>query len=171
MTDYIHIGKIVASFGLKGEVIIKHALDKKLNLNKGEILFVEQTKDSYLPYFIEYAKAKTNDELIVKFEDVNIRESTQRLLQKKIWITAEAFEKHADKNAPIGLLGYTIINDKELLGEVIEIIEQPHQIIAVIQYHEKEAMIPLHGETLKKVDRKKKQIQVSLPEGLLDLYK
>jgi ribosomal 30S subunit maturation factor RimM len=29
MTEYFKIGKIVASFGLKGEVILKHNLGKK----------------------------------------------------------------------------------------------------------------------------------------------
>jgi 16S rRNA processing protein RimM len=34
----------------------------------------------------------------------------------------------------------------------------------------KEALIPLHEETILKVDNKKKQVVVELPEGLLDIY-
>ena len=33
-----------------------------------------------------------------------------------------------------------------------------------------EAYIPLHEESLKGVDHAKKQVQVALPDGLLDLY-
>ena len=36
---------------------------------------------------------------------------------------------------------------------------------------EKEALIPIHQETLKKTDNKKKLVYVSLPEGLLEIYK
>jgi 16S rRNA processing protein RimM len=34
----------------------------------------------------------------------------------------------------------------------------------------KKALIPLHEETLLGIDRKKKIVDVSLPEGLLDIY-
>ena len=32
MQDYINIGKLVATFGLKGELILQHSLAKKLVL-------------------------------------------------------------------------------------------------------------------------------------------
>jgi 16S rRNA processing protein RimM len=41
MNHYIHIGKFVASFGVKGELILKHALGKKTALKDVEALFVE----------------------------------------------------------------------------------------------------------------------------------
>ena len=44
MNEYIHIGRIVASFGLKGEVILQHALGKKSTLKGVEAIFIEQTK-------------------------------------------------------------------------------------------------------------------------------
>ena len=34
----------------------------------------------------------------------------------------------------------------------------------------KEAYIPLHEETILKIDRKKNQVIVSLPPGLLEIY-
>ena len=60
-------------------------------------------------------------------------------------------------------------NEKEL-GKIIEVIEQPHQILCTIEFNNKEAYIPLHQETIKKVDRKKKQVIVELPPGLLEIY-
>jgi 16S rRNA processing protein RimM len=42
--------------------------------------------------------------------------------------------------------------------------------MVTILYQGNETYIPLHEESLKGVDHAKKQIQVSLPEGLLDLY-
>jgi len=34
----------------------------------------------------------------------------------------------------------------------------------------KEALIPVHEDFLLKIDKKKKQVHVELPEGLLDIY-
>ncbi len=166
----IHIGKIVASFGLKGQVILKHSLAKKLTFKKGDALFIEMLKDSQVPYFIQEAKAKSNEESYLLFEGVISKEATTKLLQKKVWLTVEEFEKHVDKNAPIGLIGYAVINQRTPIGSVLEVIEQPHQVLLTVRYNNKEAYIPLHQETLLTIDRKKKEIHVSLPDGLLDVY-
>ena len=68
------------------------------------------------------------------------------------------------------MLGYSIIHNTESLGEILELIEQPHQLLCRLEIEGKEVLIPLHEETLKKVDHKKKEVTVELPDGLLDVY-
>ena len=65
---------------------------------------------------------------------------------------------------------YTIINNKEALGEILELIEQPHQLLCRLEIKGKEVLIPLHEETLQKVNHQKKEVLVVLPEGLLEIY-
>jgi 16S rRNA processing protein RimM len=70
------------------------------------------------------------------------------------------------------LLGYELITDEdENLGPIVEVIEQPHQVLLQVLLDGKEALIPLHQETLDKIDRKAKKVFVSLPDGLLDVYR
>jgi 16S rRNA processing protein RimM len=171
MKDYIHIGKIVASFGLEGEVILKHALGKKTLLKGIEALFIEEHKGSYLPYFIQSSKARNEEETYVKLEGIDTKESAKRLATRNAWLLDEDFRKLAGKSAPISLLGFDLINEGENLGPVEEVIEQPHQILLRISLDGKEALIPLHNETLDKIDRVKKQVHVTLPDGLLDVYR
>lgn len=172
MNEYINIGKIVAAFGLKGEVIIVHSLGKKTTLNGVAVLFVEEIKGSYLPYFVESSKAKDHEEMTVKLEGVNSKEAASRLHTKPIWLLDADFRKLAGKNAPISLLGFELITDKEEnLGPIEEVIEQPHQVLLKILLDGKEALIPLHAETLDKIDHAKKRVYVTLPDGLLDVYR
>jgi 16S rRNA processing protein RimM len=172
MKDYIHIGRIVASFGLKGEVILKHALGKKTMLKGIEAIFVEVNKGSYLPYFVESSRAKDTEEMYVKLEGIDTRESANRLTTKNAWLLDEDFRKLAGKTAPISLLGFQLICDEEgALGAIEEVIEQPHQVLLRISLDGKEALIPLHAETLGKIDHKKKEVHVTLPDGLLDIYR
>jgi 16S rRNA processing protein RimM len=172
MKDYINIGKIVASFGLKGEVILKHALGKKTMLDGIEAIFVEENKGSYLPYFVESSKAKDTEEMYVKLESIDTRESANRLSPRNVWLLDEDFRKLAGKSAPISLLGFTLITDEEEnLGPIEEVIEQPHQVLLRIDLDGKEALIPLHAETLDKIDHQKKEVHVTLPDGLLDIYR
>ncbi len=171
MKDYINIGKLVASFGVKGELILKHALGKKTMLKGVEAVFVEEMKGSYLPYFVEFSKARTDDETYIKLEGIDTKESANRLTTRNVWLLDADFRKLAGKSAPISLLGFHLISEGEDLGPIEEVIEQPHQVLLRIDLQGKEALIPLHAETLDKVDQVKKQVHVILPDGLLDIYR
>ena len=171
MNQYINIGRIVAGFGLKGEVILKHALGKKTILKDIEAIFIEMNKGSYLPYFVTSSKAKDHEETYVKLESIDTRESASRLTTKNVWLLDEDFRKLAGKSAPISLLGYQLLSNEGNLGPIEEVIEQPHQVLLRISLDGKEALIPLHAETLNKIDHKKKEVQVTLPNGLLDIYR
>ncbi len=170
MNDLINIGKIVAPFGLKGEAILQHSLGKKTILKDVETIFIETQKNSFLPYFVQSSKAKSNNEIYLKLEGIDVRETVQKLLQKKVWLHENDFRKLAAKNSSIALIGFTLINDKNKLGVIEEVIEQPHQTLLRISVNNKEVLIPLHEETLAKVDHKKKEVHVILPDGLLEIY-
>jgi 16S rRNA processing protein RimM len=170
MDEHIHIGKIVATHGLLGELILKHVLGKKTSFKQAEVLFIEVEKNIQLPYFIEKSTSKNNTETILKLEGIDAKEQAAKLLQKKTWLTKDQFEKHVSKTAPVNLIGFIIFNNAEKLGKVEAVIEQPQQILLQTHVQQKEVLIPVHEQTLKKIDRKKKQVHVTLPEGLLEIY-
>ena len=167
---YFKAGKLVAVHGLKGELIFKHELGKKSSLKDVKAIFIEDKKDSFFPWFIETAKARSADEVLLKLETIDTREAAAKISQKEIWLIEEDFKKLSAKSAPANLLGYTIINAKERLSEILEVVEQPHQLLCRIEINKKEVLIPLNESFLKKIDHKKKEVIVELPEGLLDIY-
>ena len=170
MKNYFNIGKLVATFGVKGEFVLKHSLGKKTSLGGLETIFIEEKKDELLPYFIESTRIKNESEIFLKVEGINSKEQAQRLLQKQIYLTAEDFHKHAARSAPISLLGYHVLHQGEDLGEILEVIEQPHQLLCRIELNGKEVLLPVHTETLQKVDKNKKLVRLDLPDGLLDIF-
>ena len=175
MIEYFKIGKLVAVHGLKGELLLKHELGKKTSLKGLQAIFIEEKKNSFLPLFIESAKIKSEEEIYIKLDGINTREAAIKLGKKEIWVPetdpiAIGFKKMAAKTAPVSLLGYTIINNNESLGEILELIEQPHQLLCRLDIKGKEVLIPLHGESLKKVNHRKKEVLVELPDGLLEIY-
>jgi 16S rRNA processing protein RimM len=170
MTEYFNIGKFVTTFGLKGELVLKHTLGKKTSLKGLAALFVEEKKESFLPWFIESTKIKTEDEIYIKLEGINTREQAIKLAQKQIWLPEADFKKFSSKSSPISFLGYEIVEEDKVLGKILEVIEQPHQVLCRIDLNGKEALIPLHEETIVRIDKKKGQVIVQLPEGLLEIY-
>lgn len=169
--EYFKIGKLAASFGLKGEVVLQHNLGKKTSLKGLETIFVEEGKDNFMPYFISSTSIKNDKEVFIKIEGIDTKETARKLTPKEAWITEEDFKKFAAKSSPISLLGFHLIYEEEDLGEILEVIEQPHQILCSILLDGKEALIPIHEESLDKVDKKNRKVYVTLPDGLLDIYR
>ena len=171
MTEYFKIGKFVSTFGLQGELILKHNLGKKSSLKGLQAIFIEEKKDSFIPWFVESTRIKTEDEIYVKLEGVAVKEQANKLAQKQVWLPEVDFKKFSAKSSPINLLGYHVVENEIVLGKIEEVIEQPHQLLCRIDLNGKEAYIPLHEETIVKIDKKKSQVIVELPEGLLAIYR
>ena len=170
MEQYFSIGQIAGTFGLNGEVVLKHNLGKKTSLKGLEVLFIEEAKDKFLPYFITATKIKNDEEVFITIDGITTKEAAKKISPKKVWLREDDFHKHAGKTAPISLIGYLMIDGKKELGNVLEVIEQPLQILCRLEIEGKEVLIPLHEETIRTINHKKKQVTVELPVGLLEVY-
>lgn len=170
MRNYFKIGKLVATFGLQGQLILEHNLGKKTSLKGLENIFIEEISNSFLPYFIESAKIKNEKEVYLKLEGLSSKEDAMTLVKKEVWLLENDFKKFSASAAPISLLGFMVINEDDELGEIVEVIEQPHQVLCKIILNGKEVLIPVHEDSLKKIDKKNRRLFLNLPDGLLDIY-
>jgi 16S rRNA processing protein RimM len=170
-SNYRNIGKIVAVFGLGGEVVLQHRLGKKTSLKGLTTIFLEERSEEMLPWFIEGVRLKSDKEVFVKLEGLDTKEAARRVVQKEVWLREEEFLQFAGRSAPISMVGFRLYDGAVDLGEILEVIEQPHQVLCRIDLSGKEALIPVHEQTLKRVDVKKREVHVELPDGLLDVYR
>jgi len=170
VVEYFKIGKFVAAFGVKGELILYHNLGKKTSLKGLKAIFIEEKKNSLLPWFVQSAKIKSDNEVYVALEGITTREAALSIMQKDVWLPEADFKKLAAVSAPVNLLGYMVIHDKSALGPVLEVIEQSHQLLCRLEINSKEVLIPLNESTLQKTDHKNRQLFVTLPDGLLEIY-
>ena len=83
MENYFKIGKLVATYGLKGQIILQHSLGKKTSLKAWKTFLSKKKKIAFIPYFIESAKIKNETETYVKFEGIAGKEAARNLLKKK----------------------------------------------------------------------------------------
>jgi 16S rRNA processing protein RimM len=169
--NYRNIGKLVAVHGLQGELVLLHRLGRKTSLKGLKTLFLEERKDEMLPWFIQSARVKSDEEIFVKLEGLDTKEAARRVVQKEVWLTERDFEHFAGKAAPISMVGFRLFDGPRDLGEILEVIEQPHQVLCRIDLEGKEALIPVHEQTLRRVDQRKREVHVELPDGLLEVYR
>ena len=144
MPQYFKIGKLAASHGLEGDLVLQHSLGKKTSLKGLEVIYLEEQQENFMPYFIEKTSIKSDTETFVRLEGITNKETARKLTPKEVWLEEQDFNKFSAKAAPIALLGFTIMDGDQALGEIIEVIEQPHQVLCTIIYKGKEAMIPVH---------------------------
>lgn len=167
--DYINIGKIAGVYGLKGEVILQHALGNT-GFEDLQKIFIKDSGGNFMPWFVEGARIKNETEAYLKLEEIQTPEAAKPLLRKEVWFSGADFKRYASRAAPISLLGYTVKDGRQVLGVIQEVIEQPHQVLCRLTVRGKEVWIPLHEESLKKVDHQYRNITVKLPDGLLEIY-
>lgn len=171
MENYFSIGKLVATFGVKGELVLKHHLGKKTALKGAEVLFVEEKENSFIPYFIQAARIRNAEEIFIRLEGIDSKEAARKLLQKAIYFTSDNFKKFAAADSSLSLLGYTVTDQFHgPLGEILEIIELPGQVLAKTLYKGKEMLLPLNKQTVLHIHKSKKQVELLLPEGLIEVY-
>src|SRR5271168_2903232 len=114
--SYRNIGKLVAVFGLSGELVLLHRLGKKTSLKGLKTLFLEERRDEMLPWFIEGIRVKNEEEVFVKLEGLDSKEAARRVVQKEVWLTEADFEKFAGRSAPISMVGFRLFDGAVDLG-------------------------------------------------------
>lgn len=170
MDQYVVIGKFIATFGIKGDLVLKHHLGAGLDTEALKTVFIEEKSGRFMPYFVAAVKNKTAEEALIQLEGVDAPEKAKVFLRKQVWLPEQDVKTQAAQHAPISLLGFAVYDEKKMLGKVVEVIEQPMQILLRIDYQGKEVFVPLNESTLLKIEHKKEKITVRLPEGLLDIY-
>lgn len=169
--EYFKVGKIVATHGLDGRVIIQHSLGKNKGWEKTQTIFLEEKKDSFIPWFLTHINtSEKNGKLLVALDGVSTKEQAAHLLKKEVWVPEDDYNRMLSPESTISLLGFEIYDHEKLLGTVSEVVEQTAQTLARITVNSKEVWIPLHTDFIVKTDRKHKKLFMKLPDGLTDVY-
>lgn len=167
--NYVQIGTLGKTHGLKGELKFKIEEEYIDDFNEVDVLFI-QVKGHYAPYFIASIRSSS----IIKFEDTDTKETAKLLQNKAIFLKEESITITAadipDELIFQYLKGFKMIDD-ELgdLGEVQAVEAYPQQEMAVINYKNNEVLIPLNEFIISEIDIDNQTVLVNLPEGLLEI--
>lgn len=165
--DCYSIGYISKTHGLKGEVTA--VFTEPIELDSVESVFIEM-KGNLVPYFIQ-SFSDRGDKAFLKFEDVNTAEQAAYLkasaiyLSKTVRPSLKRGEFYNDE-----VVGFSVEDEIEgTLGMLKQVIQSGPSRLLEIDYHGKDVLIPVNGPFIKSVNKSKKLIKVSLPEGFLSI--
>jgi len=166
----IRIGKIVATHGIGGAMILTHVVGNAKWLKKGNAIHVEMQKGSYIPYFISNIKGNNNEEYVIHVEDIDKIEQAKKLITKQVYVDESLLASYA-RQSPLLWIGFNVVdkNDGDL-GNIEDVLQTGKQWLAKLTYKNKEVLIPLIEQTIDNLNIKTKTIEMTLPDGLLSVY-
>ncbi len=165
----VRIGKIVATHGLQGTLVLTHIVGNSNWLSKGAALFIELSKDSRIPYFVAEAKKKNDEEYHVILEDVGEVATAKKLVGKHVYAEEHLLGK-ATAETPLLWIGFNIV-DAELgsIGPLKDVTQAGPQWIGTVEYQGREVLIPLVSQMISDINARNRYIRMQLPQGLLDI--
>ncbi len=166
----LRIGKLVATHGVQGDLILAHITGKAGWLKVGDVLFVALRKGSNIPHFVSKIRRENEEEIILHLEDTDTPESARMLVGKDAFV-AEQVLATVSQDSPLLWIGFEAIDEKEgSLGPVDDVYQTAQQWLATVHIQGKEVLLPLVDQTLKKIDIPNRKLYLSLPHGLLEVY-
>ena len=161
--NYIYIGDIVNTHGIKGElrIISDFKYKNKVFIHDFK-LYVGRTKE--LLTIDTYRKHKEYD--MVKFYEVEDINDAIAYKGDKVYINKDDIKIDGYFNED--LIGLSVYSDDKFIGNVETIITNGSQEIFVIKNSDKKNLIPYVDEFIKKIDLNNRKIEVNLIEGLID---
>lgn len=165
MEEYIYIGKIVNTHGLKGEVRVLSDFDKKDRaFIKGMPIYIGRKKEKEV--INSYRHHKIFEMItILGYSDIN------EILKYKglyVYVKREDLKLTSDEYLETDLIGMSVIVNNESKGVIESIRDSGHNKIIVINYLDKKVFVPYQKEFIKEVDIAKNNIYISPIKGMFE---
>lgn len=169
--DCFYLGKIVKKFSFKGELLAKLDTDEPELYENLDAIFID-LRGNLVPFFIESSQLHKSDLLRLKFEDVDTEADADTLIKSDLYLPLDLLPKlEGDKFYYHEVIGFKITDSNfGEVGIIKAINDSTAQALFEIDRDGTEILIPMNNEFIVKVDKQKKTIEVSTPEGLIDLY-
>lgn len=164
------LGYITKAHGLQGEVVVFLDTDHPENYIELESVFVE-VEQRLVPFFIESLSA-TGDKAILKFEDVDSLEDATALKGCALFLPLSALPPLEGKSFYFHeVIGFTL-NDSGFgpVGTIKDVLDANAQYLFAVDHKSLEVLVPVNDYIINSIDRDNQTINVTLPEGLLDIY-
>lgn len=171
MTEFLQVGKIVNTHGVRGEVKVIPLTDDPRRFEDLNDVFVG-TDDKKEVLNIENIKYFKNT-VIIKFKESGDMNYAEKLKDMFIYVDRKnAIKLPEGRYFICDLIGMEVSEiDGNKLGVLVDVLETGSNDVYVVKNKDnKEILIPALKSVLKEVSVENKTMKVELLDGLLDIY-
>ena len=168
MTNYLEIGQIVNTFGIKGMVKVKPFTDNIERFSNLEKIYIKN-KSGQTEYKIQEVKYHKNM-VLVKFEGIENPEQADLLRNSYLIVDRETEEPlEPGRYYIVDMIGLDVFtDDNEYLGKLEDIYNTGSNDIYVVKNElGKQVLLPAIEDVIKSIDMDNKKVIVHLIPGLV----
>ncbi len=161
--EYVYIGKIVNTHGIKGELRIRSDFEQKDKIfKKGFVLYVGE---GHIPEeIVTYRRHKVFDMVTFKgYDNIN---QVLNYLKMNVYVKREDLNLGKDDYLLEDLINLEVFENGELFGKVTDIVYNGSNILLSVA-GTKDFYIPYNEHYIKNVNLEEKKIEVVGAKGLI----
>ncbi len=170
--EVIKIGHFAKPHGIKGEIGLVTTYDV---FDDSDNLYIICEIDGILvPFFLESYRYKTNTVVLIKLENIDSEERVRELINLDVYYPKNRMDiaknNLTEEITWDNFIGYKVTDENlGFLGNITNVDDSTMNVILGIDFNGKELLIPAAEELILSVDHDKRNLTVTIPEGLLDL--
>lgn len=168
MEEYLEIGQIVNTNGLKGFLKVKPLTDDITRFEDLETIYIQKAKE-LIEFKIQDVKYNKNM-VLLKLEGIDDITEAEKYKNCYIKINREdAVELEEDSYFIVDIIGSEVFTEEgEDLGKVVDVLQTgSNDVYTVKTLDGKEILLPAIEDVIKNVDIENKKIVIHLMEGLI----
>lgn len=164
------VGRIVKSFGYKGNLILLFERENAHTYTALPFIFVE-IGGELVPFFFEDYQVRDDQTAMVQFDDIVSEDQARKLVNNDLYLPIELEPEHDHRQPPqTWIVGYKVFDlDRGYIGIVREFIRLKQQDLLRVDGPGNEILIPAVEAFIERMDHRNREIHLDLPDGLLDL--
>lgn len=163
------IGRIGKPHGVKGEVSLQFS-DDVFDRVDADYLVLE-TDGILVPFFMEEYRFRNDSAALVKFEGIDTQERARELTHCDVYFPYSLSDGNEQQFSWNEIVGFSLIdaNTQQPVGEITAIDDSTINILFHVKRDGEEILIPASDELIQSVSMERREIEITLPDGILDL--
>lgn len=171
MIQYLEVGKIVNTHGVRGEIKVVPLTDDPKRFNKLKSAFIaDEVTENMQKYSFESVKYQKNF-VILKLKNIDNANEAEKFRNKFIIINREDAVKLPEGSYFVcDLINSEVFDENNnRLGVLVDVLQTGSNDVYVVRDEKKkEILIPALKSVVKEISITDKKIIVELPQGLVD---
>lgn len=163
------IGRIGKPHGVKGEISLQFS-DDVFDRVDADYLVLE-TDGILVPFFMEEYRFRNDSAALVKFEGIDTQERARELTHCDVYFPYSLSDGNEQQFSWNEIVGFSLIDadTQQPVGEITAIDDSTINILFHVERNGEEILIPASDELIQSVSMDQREIEITLPDGILDL--
>lgn len=174
LSDCYYLGYISEGSSRDNRLTIKLDTDNPSDYKKLESVMIKMNKSDQtpVPFFVSKVNRLIRNELSIDINLNNQFPNASFLKGKEVFLPLSSLpELKGNKFYFHEIIGFKVFDkSKGLVGEVKDVYTSTAHPILAINKDDREILVPINDEVIKKVHKEKAELHIQAPEGLIDLY-